>query len=416
MIIERKIYLDKLIERKHNRLIKIVTGIRRCGKSFLLNELFVDYLVDCGVDDNHIIRLSLEGVQGLPYREFSYTFQYLTDLMTDKKMYYIILDEIQMMDDFVELLNELLKLKNVDVYVTGSNSRFLSSDIATEFRGRGDVIHMHPLRFSEYLSVYEGERQDAWDDYFTYGGLPQLFTYSSEESKVDYLKTLFDTTYKRDIIERNKIRNEEKLDILLDVISSNIGSYTNPTKLEKTFKSEMRIDFSHSAIDNYLDCLEDAFIISKAYRYDIKGKRYIGTPYKIFFEDVGLRNARLNFRQIEENHIMENILYNELCIRGYRVDVGIVEQFGKDKNGKTIRKEYEVDFVVNRGSERYYIQSAFKMNDSSKEQQEKNSLESIDDSFRKIIVQKDYLKPKTDEDGIIRMGLMNFLLDDDVLR
>ncbi len=416
MIIERKFYLDKLIERKHNKLIKIVTGIRRCGKSFLLNELFVNHLIDSGVDENHIIRLSLEGAQGMPYRDLSYTFQYINNLITDKKMYYIILDEIQMMDDFVELLNGLLQLKNVDVYVTGSNSRFLSSDIATEFRGRGDVIQMHPLRFFEFFSVYEGDRQEAWDDYFTYGGLPQLLTYSSNESKVDYLKTLFDTTYKRDIIERNKIRNEEKLDILLDVISSNIGSYTNPTKLEKTFKSEMKINFSHSAIDSYLDCLEDAFIISKAYKYNIKGKHYIGTPYKIFFEDVGLRNARLNFRQIEENHIMENILYNELRIRGYSVDVGVVEWFGKDKNSKTIRKEYEVDFVVNRGSERYYIQSAFKMNNSSKVQQEKKSLENIDDSFKKIIVQKDYLKPKTDEDGIIRMGIMNFLLDDDVLR
>ena len=416
MVIERKLYLDKLVERKHNKLIKIVTGIRRCGKSFLLNELFINHLLDSGVEESHIIRLSLEGAQGMPFRDLSYTFQYVTDLISDKKMYYIILDEIQMMDDFVELLNGLLQIKNVDVYVTGSNSRFLSSDIATEFRGRGDVIQMHPLRFAEFLSVYEGDRQDAWDDYFTYGGLPQLFTYSSEESKVDYLKNIFETTYKSDILERNKIRSEEKLDILLDVISSNIGSYTNPTKLEKTFKSEMKMNFSHSAIDSYLSCLEDAFIISKAHKYDIKGKRYIGTPYKIFFEDVGLRNARLNFRQIEENHIMENILYNELCIRGYNVDVGIVEHFGKDKNGKTIRKEYEVDFVVNRGSERYYIQSAFKMKDSSKEQQEKNSLENIDDSFKKIIVQKDYLKPKTDEDGIIRMGLMNFLLNDDVLR
>lgn len=416
MVIERKLYLDKLVERKHNKLIKIVTGIRRCGKSFLLNELFINHLLDCGVDESHIIRLSLEGAQGMPFRDLSYTFQYVTDLIIDKKMYYIILDEIQMMDDFVELLNGLLQIKNVDVYVTGSNSRFLSSDIATEFRGRGDVIQMHPLRFAEFLSVYEGDRQDAWDDYFTYGGLPQLFTYSSEESKVNYLKNIFETTYKSDILERNKIRSEEKLDILLDVISSNIGSYTNPTKLEKTFKSEMKMNFSHSAIDSYLSCLEDAFIISKAHKYDIKGKRYIGTPYKIFFEDVGLRNARLNFRQIEENHIMENILYNELCIRGYNIDVGIVEHFGKDKNDKTIRKEYEVDFVANRGSERYYIQSAFKMKDSSKEQQEKNSLENIDDSFKKIIVQKDYLKPKIDEDGIIRIGLMNFLLDDDVLR
>ena len=417
ILYKREIYLKKIRGfYDETEIIKVITGVRRCGKSFLLNVLFINHLLDSGVDKSHIISLSLEGAQGMPFRDLSYTFQYVTDLISDKKMYYIILDEIQMMDDFVELLNGLLQIKNVDVYVTGSNSRFLSSDIATEFRGRGDVIQMHPLRFAEFLSVYEGDRQDAWDDYFTYGGLPQLFTYSSEESKVDYLKNIFETTYKSDILERNKIRSEEKLDILLDVISSNIGSYTNPTKLEKTFKSEMKMNFSHTAIDSYLLCLEDAFIISKAHKYDIKGKRYIGTPYKIFFEDVGLRNARLNFRQIEENHIMENILYNELCIRGYNVDVGVVEHFGKDKNSKTIRKEYEVDFVVNRGSERYYIQSAFKIKNSLKEQQEKNSLENIDDSFKKIIVQKDYLKPKTDEDGIIRMGLMNFLLDDDVLR
>ena len=275
---------------------------------------------------------------------------------------------------------------------------------------------MHPLRFSEFLSAYEGDRLDAWDDYFTYGGMPQLFTYTTDEAKANYLRQLFDTVYTRDLVERNSIRNEEKLNELLDVISSNIGSFTNPTKLEKTFKSEKNESFSHSAIDHYIDCLEDAFIISKAQKYDLKGKRYIGTPYKIFFEDVGIRNARLNFRQIEENHIMENMLYNELHIRGYNVDVGVVEHFGKNKNGKTIRKEYEVDFVVNKASERYYIQSAFSVSDPEKLQQEKNSLKRIDDSFKKIIVQKDYLKPKTDEDGIIRIGLINFLLDDDILR
>lgn len=416
MIIERNLYLDKLIERKHNRLIKIVTGIRRCGKSFLLNELFVGHLLENGVDKNHIIRISMEGAPGIPFRNLSHTFEYVKERIKDGAMHYVILDEVQMMEDFVELLNGLLQIKNADVYVTGSNSRFLSSDIATEFRGRGDVIQMHPLRFSEYLSAYDGDRLDAWDDYFTYGGLPQLFTYSTEESKVDYLKTLFKTTYTRDIIERNGLRNEEKLEDLLNVISSNVGSFTNPTKLERTFRSEKNESFSHSAIDRYLEYLEDAFIISKAQKYDIKGKRYIGTPYKIYFEDVGLRNARLNFRQIEENHIMENILYNELRIRGYNVDVGIVEHFGKDKNGKTIRKEYEVDFVVNRGSERYYIQSAFTLNTPEKVQQEKNSLENIVDSFKKIIVQKDYLKPKTDDDGIVRIGLINFLLDDDILR
>lgn len=416
MIIERNLYLNKLIERKHNHLIKIITGIRRCGKSFLLNEIFAAHLLETGVDEDHIINISLEGAPGIPYRNLSHTYQTITDQIKDQNMYYIIIDEVQMMKDFAELLNGLLQIKNADVYVTGSNSRFLASDIATEFRGRGDVIHMHPLRFSEFLSAYEGDRLDAWDDYFTYGGMPQLFTYTTDEAKANYLRQLFDTVYTRDLVERNSIRNEEKLNELLDVISSNIGSFTNPTKLEKTFKSEKNESFSHSAIDHYIDCLEDAFIISKAQKYDLKGKRYIGTPYKIFFEDVGIRNARLNFRQIEENHIMENILYNELHIRGYNVDVGVVEHFGKNKNGKTIRKEYEVDFVVNKASERYYIQSAFSVSDPEKLQQEKNSLKRIDDSFKKIIVQKDYLKSKTDEDGIIRIGLINFLLDDDILR
>ena len=415
-MIERKLYLDKLIERKQNRLIKIVTGIRRCGKSFLLNEIFVRHLLENGVHESHIIRISMEGASGIPFRDLSHTFQWIKDQMTDEDMYYIILDEVQMMDDFIELLNGLLLIKNADVYVTGSNSRFLSSDIATEFRGRGDVIQMHPLRFSEFLSAYDGDRLDAWDDYFTYGGLPQLFTYSTEESKADYLKTLFHATYTRDILERYQLRNEAKLNDLLNVISSSVGSFTSPSKLERTFRSEKNESFSHSAIDRYLDCLEDAFIISKVQKYDVKGKRYIGTPYKVYFEDVGLRNARLNFRQIEESHIMENILYNELRIRGYSVDVGAVEHFGKDKSGKTIRKGYEIDFVVNKGSERYYIQSAFAMDRAEKILQEKASLRNIEDSFRKIIVQKDYLKPKIDEDGIVRIGLMNFLLDDDVLR
>ena len=416
MIIERKIYLDKLIERKHNGPVKIVTGIRRCGKSFLLNELFAAHLRECGVDEDHIIRISLEGVPGIPFRDLSYTYNYIRARMLDERMYYVIIDEIQMIKDFGELLNGLLRFRNADVYVTGSNSKFLSSDIATEYRGRSDIIQMHPLRFSEFLSVYDGDRLDAWDDYFTYGGLPQVLTYTSDESKAEYLKNLFDLTYTRDVIERNNLKKEESLNELLDVISSGVGSYTNPYKLERTFKSELNEIFAHHQIDRYLNCLEEAYIISRAHRYDVKGKNYIGTPYKIYFEDVGLRNARLNFRQVEENHLMENILYNELRIRGYSVDVGVVEHFGKDKNGKTIRQEFEVDFVVNRGMERYYIQSAFALDTPEKIQQEKNSLRRINDSFKKIIVQKDYLKPKIDEDGIIRVGLMNFLLDDDILR
>lgn len=416
MIIERKLYLDRLIERKHNRLIKIVTGIRRCGKSFLLNELFTAHLLESGVDNGHIIRVSLEGIAGVPFRDPAYAYKAIKDRMTDGGMYYIILDEIQLMTDFAEALNGLLLISNADVYVTGSNSRFLSSDIATEFRGRGDVIQLHPLRFSEFLSAHGGDRLDAWDDYFTYGGLPQVLSYSSDEARSSYLKQLFDTTYTKDLIERNGLRNEEKLAELMDIISSGVGSFTNPTKLENTFRTVKNESFPHGSIDRYIRCLEDAFIISKAQRYDIKGKRYIGTPFKIYFEDVGLRNARLNFRQIEENHLMENILYNELRIRGYNVDVGVVESFSRTENGKTERREYEVDFVINRGSERYYIQSAFSMASPGKERQEKNALERIDDSFKKIIVQKDYLKPKTDERGIVTVGLMNFLLDDGILR
>ncbi len=415
MIIERNIYLDKLIERKHNGPVKIVTGIRRCGKSFLLNELFTAHLRECGVGEDHIIRISLEGVPGIPFRDLLYTYNYIRTRMLDDQMYYIIIDEIQMMTDFAELLNGLLRYRNADVYVTGSNSKFLSSDIATEFRGRGDIVQMHPLRFSEFLSAYDGDRLDAWDDYFTYGGMPQLLTYTSDESKAEYLKNLFDLTYTRDVMERNNLRKEEKLNDLLNVISSNVGSYTNPTKLERTFKSERNESFPHSQIDHYLDCLEEAYIISRAQRYDVKGKHYIGTPYKVYYEDVGLRNARLNFRQVEESHLMENILYNELRVRGYNVDVGIVKHYGKDKNGKTIRQEFEVDFVANRGMERYYIQSAFALDIPEKIQQEKNSLRRINDSFKKIIVQKDYLKPKFDDDGIVRVGLMNFLLDDDIL-
>ena len=415
MIIRRDLYLKKLLERKHNRLVKIVTGLRRCGKSFLLNTLLVAELKNTGVADDHIICLSLEGLMNSQYRDPEFTYQHIASLMKDSSMYYIIIDEIQMMDRFVEFLNSLILIPNADVYVTGSNSRFLSSDIATEFRGRGDVVQLHPLRFSEFLSAYDGDKLDAWDDYFIYGGMPQILSYQSNESKAEYLQQLFQNTYTRDLVERNKLRNENNLDELFNVIASATGSFTNPSKLEKTFRSVKHVSFPRATIDFYIRCMEDAFLVSKAQKYDVKGKQYIGTPYKIYFEDVGLRNARLNFRQTEENHIMENIIYNDLKARGFNVDIGVVEYFTKNNTGKTIRKDCEVDFIVNRGSQRVYIQSAYEIPDNAKMEQEKNSLRRINDSFRKIIITKDYMKPRTDDDGIIRMGIINFLLDDTMI-
>lgn len=414
MIIRRDLYLEKLIERKGNGLIKIVTGIRRCGKSFLLNNLFIEHLRTERVDDAHIIRLSLEGVANRRYRDPEFSYAYVTERIKDSQTHYIIIDEVQLMTDFVEVLNGFLQLQNVDVYVTGSNSRFLSSDIVTEFRGRGDVVRLHPLRFAEFATAY-ADQQEAWDDYFIYGGLPQVLTYRSKESKEAYLVDLFDTVYKRDMIDRNRLRGAENLDELLDVLASGVGSLTNPSKLEKTFRSVKNSAFSRSAIDRYISCLEDAFIVSKALRYDVKGKRYIETPYKVYFEDVGLRNARLNFRQVEENRLMENIIFNELRCRGFSVDVGLVESYSKNVDGLTVRKTHEIDFVVNRGSERYYIQSAYEIPDSEKMAQEKASLNRIGDSFKKIIVVRDYMKPRIDETGIVSVGLINFLLDDRIL-
>ncbi len=411
MIIKRDLYLSKIIERKHNGLIKIVTGIRRCGKSFLLNELFVTHLERSGVPKDHIIQLSLEGLMNQAYRDPVTAYKFITENIRDSEIHYVIIDEVQMMKDFTEFLTGLLQIRNLDVYVTGSNSRFLSSDIATEFRGRGDVIQLHPFRFSEFASAYSS-REEAWDDYFTFGGMPLVLSYKSRESKEEYLSNLFNSTYLKDIVERNNLQGESNLEELINVLASGIGSYTNPTKLEKTFLSAKNENISHNTIDHYISCLQDAFIISKAQRYDVKGKKYIGTPYKIYFEDIGLRNARLNFRQVEENHIMENILYNDLAARGYRVDVGTAEGFSRDEMGKTIRKEYEIDFVINRGSEKYYIQSAYRIPDERKMIQEKKSLLQAKDAFRKIIISGNYMKQKIDEDGIIHIGLLNFLMDD----
>lgn len=413
-MIPRDLYLNKLIERKHNRLIKVVTGIRRCGKSFLLNEILTAHLNESGVRDDHIIRVSMEGIANRVFRDPAYCYQYIMSQMTDSEMYYILIDEVQMMTDFVEVLNGLLLQKNADVYVTGSNSRFLSSDIATEFRGRGDIIRVHPLRFAEFMTAYD-DRDAAWDDYYTYGGMPNVLTYASSVGKEDYLRGLFSTTYTKDIVDRNRLRNETGLDELLDVVASGIGSFMNPTKLENTFRTKSNVKLSRHTIDQYIGHLEDAFIVTRARRYDVKGKRYIDSPYKIYFEDIGLRNARLNFRQVEENHLMENILFNELVARGYAVDVGVLAGYGKDADGRTVRSEYEVDFVVNRGGQRYYIQSAYEIPSQAKLDQEKRSFNLIHDSFRKLLIVRGYMKEKIDDDGVIRMGLINFLLNDSAL-
>ena len=415
MRIARNLYMQRLVQRKHNGLVKIVTGLRRCGKSYLLNELFVQHLLDTGVRRNQIISLTLEGIENRRYRDPAQAYEHICGQLKDPSlMHYVIIDEVQMMEDFFEVLSSLMHKPNVDVYVTGSNSRVLSSDIATEFRGRGDVIRIHPLRFSEFATVYE-DRQEAWDDFIVYGGMPQVLSYPTAQAKQEYLINLFATTYTRDLIERHGIRRESSLEELLNVLASGIGSLTNPTKLERTFASEAHQDLARATIERYISCLEESFLVTHSKRYDVKGRRYIGSPYKIYFEDVGLRNARLEFRQIEENHLMENILFNDLRARGYSVDVGVVEEFGKSVEGKTVRRTYEIDFVVNRGSERFYIQSALRMDSAAKALQEKASLRRIPDSFKKIIVVGGYMKPRIDDDGIVRVGIINFLMDDSLL-
>lgn len=415
MIIKRDYYLNQLIESRHNGLIKIITGLRRSGKSYLLFKLFASYLKEQGVDDNHIIKVDLEDRRNISLRNPDALLAHIDSLMKDSDMYYILLDEVQHVSEFEDVLNSYLKIDNADVYVTGSNSRFLSSDIITEFRGRGDQIHVYPLSFAEFMSVDERHPLEAWPDYYTYGGLPHVITLETPKKKEDYLKRLYATVYVNDIVERYNIRGEAELKELVHVIASAIGSPTNPNKLANTFKSLKNVSLTNKTIDNYLGYMADSFLIEKAIRYDIKGKKYINTLAKYYFMDVGVRNAILDFRQQEENHIMENVIYNELRIRGFQVDVGIVEHRTTDKDGKTIRKQYEVDFVANQGSQRYYIQSAFMMPTDAKERQESASLLNIDDSFKKIIIVKDHIKPKRNEDGIITIGLIDFLLKPELL-
>lgn len=410
MIIKRDSYLNQLIAGRHNGLIKIITGLRRSGKSYLLFKLFAQYLEEQGVSQDHIIKIDLEDRRNAELRNPDTLLAHIDSKITDDKMYYILLDEVQHVPEFEDVLNSYLKIDNADVYVTGSNSKFLSSDIVTEFRGRGDQIHVYPLSFSEFMSVETRHPIEAWNDYYTYGGLPHVVTLQTNLKKIDYLKELYSTLYIRDIIERYRIKGESELKELIQVIASAIGSPTNPNKLANTFKSLKNVSLSNKTIDNYLTYLCESFMAEKAIRFDIKGKKYINTLSKYYFTDIGVRNAILDFRQQEENHIMENIIYNELKIRGFQVDVGMIEHKTTDKDGKTVRKHYEVDFVANQGSQRYYIQSAFIMSTDAKERQESASLLNIDDSFKKIIIVKDYIQPKRNENGIVTIGLIDFLL------
>ena len=413
MYFPRKRYLDKLIAHKHNHLVKVVTGIRRSGKSFLLFDIFNHHLLAEGIDEEHIIKVDLEDRRNKSLRDPDALLSHIDSKMRDDRMYYILLDEVQLVPEFEDVLNSYNKVPNADLYVTGSNSRFLSKDVITEFRGRGDEIRIFPLSVSE---LWEAMPQLSWEQlwqlYMTYGGLPLAVLTESTNGKEAYLKSLFRETYLKDIKERNSIKNDLALEALLDIIASSIGSLTNPQKLENTFRSIENTTLTAQTIKAYLDDLEDAFLVSKALRYDIKGKHYISTPYKYYFTDTGLRNARLNFRQIEETHIMENVIYNELLMRGYSVDVGMVEIRERDDCGKEVRKQVEVDFVVNQGSQRFYIQSAYALPDEEKAKHEARPLQNIQDSFKKIIIVKEDILLRRDDHGIVTMGLREFLTNE----
>ena len=415
MEIKRDSYLEQLKIRKDNGMIKIITGIRRCGKSFLLFVLFKKYLLESGVDHDHIIGIALDGIENEELRDPKKCYRYIKDAMKDEQKYYLLLDEVQFMPRFEEVLNSLLRIGNIDVYVTGSNSKFLSSDIVTEFRGRGDEIRIYPLSFAEFYAVFDGDFDDAWEEYMIYGGLPQVVKFSVERQKAEYLKNIFNNVYIKDVVERNRIQNVDEINTLVDILASVIGAPTNPTKISNTFKSERGINYSNKTISNHIDYLAEAFLISKAERYDIKGRKYVGANRKYYFSDIGLRNARLNFRQQEPTHIMENIVYNELLIRGYNVDVGIVDVFAKSSEGKKVHKQLEVDFVVNQGSQRYYIQVAYDMTSEEKQTQELNSLRNIPDSFKKLVIVNGTKKPWRNEEGFVIMGMKYFLLNADSL-
>ena len=416
MEIRRDRYLERLIAHKGNGRVKIVTGIRRCGKSYLLFQLFKRHLIETGVKPNHIIEIQLEDRSNKELRNPDACLAFIKKQIKDQKPYYLLIDEVQLMDEFEDVLNSCLHIQNLDTYVTGSNSKFLSKDIITEFRGRGDEMYLRPLSFKEFKTIQPDKPfDDVWTEYMTFGGLPYCALLPSREEKADYLKRLFDEVFLRDIIERNRVQNDARLESLLNVISSAVGSLTNPKKLEDTFTSSGTGKLSAVTIKQYLDYLCDAFMIEQAERYDIKGKRYISTPYKYYFTDTGLRNARLNFRQLEETHLMENVMYNELCLRGYSVDVGVVEINERQEDGKYVRKQIEVDFVCNKADERVYVQSAFSIPTTEKRQQEERPLVNVGDGFRKVVVTKDNVIRHNDENGILIMSLQEFLMDEGAL-
>ena len=411
MEIARDLYLTKLKNKKNNKLIKIITGLRRSGKSYLLDPIFKNSLIADGVREDHIIKVDLDSIENRDLTSDGLNlYNYIMNKIKDNEMYYILLDEIQKVKDFESVLNSFLRKNNLDVYVTGSNSKFLSTDIITEFRGRGDEIRVYPLSFSEFYNAYKDKRS-ALKDYMTYGGMPYTLYLKDSEEKSQYLNDLFKNTYLNDIVERNKIQREDILEIIINMLSSSVGSLTNPKKLCDTFISNGYADINRNTINSYIQYLQDAFLINKVERYDIKGKKYITTPSKYYFTDIGLRNARLNFRQQEEDHLMENIIYNELLVRGYNVDVGVIERFEKDSTDKTIRKQLEVDFVCNQSSKRYYIQSAFAIPNKEKMEQEQKSLININDSFKKIIIVKDDINLWRNEEGILIISLEEFLLN-----
>lgn len=416
MRINRDKYLNELISKMHNKMIKIITGIRRCGKSYLLNEIFFDYLISSGVNEDHIIRISLENLENEYLTDAHVLNDHVKSLIKDDQMYYLIVDEIQQVNRFVPLLNGWLKIKNLDVYVSGSNSKFLSKDVITEFRGRGDEIYVSPLTFKEYYDARGKDFDTAWNEYIIYGGMPFVLERRTNEQKSKYLKDLFNEIYIKDIKERYGIRNDSQLETLLNIVSSSIGSLTNPSKIEHTFKSVKQETLSRNTIESYLEILEDTFLIKKTNRYDIKGRKYINTPSKYYFVDMGLRNARLNFRQLEDTHMMENIIFNELIQRGYNVDIGVVEVSEKNENGNYVRKSLEIDFVANISNDKIYVQSAYHLPSPEKVQQEIRPFLNVDDSFRKFIIVRDNIDVRKDDYGITTIGLKHFLLNDDPFR
>lgn len=415
MEIKRNRYLNTLISKKHNGLIKVITGMRRCGKSYLLFTLFKEHLLSDGIDENHIIEIAFDAFENKKYRDPDVLYPYLKEQIKDDAMYYVLLDEVQLLGEFESILNSLIRMKNVDVYVTGSNARFLSKDVITEFRGRGDEVHMYPLSFAEFMSVYPGTKQDGWNEYMLYGGIPLVLEFTTPDQKIAFLKSLFEETYISDIVGRHNIRNKAELEELLNILSSAIGSLTNPQKLSATFQTVKKKKISNSTIKRYIDYLCDSFLIDSAIRYDVKGKKYIDTPVKYYFTDMGLRNARLNFRQIEETHSMENIIFNELKMRGFNVDVGVIMQYETNEKGTNIRKQLEIDFVCNQGSKRYYIQSAYAIPDQAKMEQEQRSLMLTGDFFKRIIITKDTPAPYYNESGVLIMNVYDFLLNENSL-